>query len=149
MLQSMLWTLAGLVTAGGGIVATALFVPSFALFLKAALDFLRSPIGIIVGGIAGAFLIYAAGWIGGDLHGTNTTRAAWRKAQVAAAEAKARSEAAIGREMKADVDAQLEALDRYNKTNDAGVQKHASDNPKTCPCRRATADDIRRLRAIR
>lgn len=147
MLTSLFVTLAGLVSAAGGVGAAALFWPSFGALLKSVFDFLRSPLGIALGGIAGAFMIYALGWIGGDIHGTRVTRAEWRADRLARAKAEASRELALRVEMKREADAGLARDLIYSRSIDQRVHDYVAQTPALA-CRRATRDDIRRLLSI-
>lgn len=148
MLISLFWTLAGLVTAGGGLWVAALFLPQLALLLKAALDFLRSPLGTILGVIALGVFLFASGWVSGDIHGTSATKAAWRAADAARAKADELRDAALKAKMKREADAAIATDDTFTKSLDQQVQKNESENSDRPACRRATGDDIKRLLSI-
>ncbi len=147
MLTSLFVTLAGLVTAGGGVGMAALFWPSFGALLKSVFDFLRSPLGIVLGGIVGAFMVYSLGWIGGDIHGTRVTRAEWRADRLARAKAEAARELTLRVEMKRAADAGVARDLTYSRSIDQKVQDYVAQTPAVA-CRRATRDDIRRLQAV-
>lgn len=150
MLTSLFWTVAGLIGAGGGFWIAALFVPSVAVAFKATVDFLRSPLGGALAIVALGFVLFAAGFIAGDIRGTGDTRAKWRAANVAAAEAKAANEARIKSIMVAEADRSIGSLDLFFKSIDAKVKNYADQKPSDAlACRRATRDDIKRLRDIR
>src|SRR5579872_1590247 len=118
MLATLLWSLGGLATAGGGLWVAALFVPTVAGLLKATLDFLRSPVGtLVVVGALGLFL-FTSGWVGGDIHGTSTTRAAWRVADDAKARAEASRVLALRLTMQSTASAALAADDAFTKSID-------------------------------
>src|SRR5882757_4703223 len=104
MMQSLFWTIGGLVIAGGGLWIAALFVPTIAVLLKAVLDFLRSPLGAILGIGALGVLLFSSGWIAGDIDGSGKTRAAWAADVAAKAKAAAEREVALRLEMKAAAD---------------------------------------------
>lgn len=149
MLTSLFWTVAGLIGAGGGFWLAALFVPSVAVAFKATVDFIRSPLGgaLAVAGLG--FLLFAAGWIGGDMHGSTEVRAEWRAANIAAAEAKAANEARIKTIMVAEADRSLASLDLFFRSIDSKVENNAVPTPADpLACRRASGADIEWLRAI-
>jgi hypothetical protein len=147
MLTSLFVTLAGLVGAGGGLWVSALFVPQIAALLKAALDFLKSPLGTVSGLLALVAVLYVAGWIGGDVHGANATRAAWR-ADVAAKEKRAAErELALRVEMKELADRVLTYDDKSTKQIDDEVASYVAKTPVSPECR-ATDADVRRLLSI-
>jgi hypothetical protein len=143
MLTSLIVTAAGVVGSGAGIYIAAMFVPTFAALLKSTLDFLRSPVGMIAGAMVGAFLLYSAGWVGGDIHGTNKTRTAWRAARVAAEKAWTIREAVIRRDMRAEADSRLAAIGKDEKSID--VKEKRYEDSTVGPAYPATADDIKRL----
>ena len=87
MFASLLWWIAGLAGAGGAAWIAALFVPSVAVTLKAAVDFVRSPVGTVAAAIVGGLVLYGAGYVSGDMDGTNRTRVAWRAANAKADQA--------------------------------------------------------------
>lgn len=147
MLASLLWTLAGLVGAGGGVGLAALFVPSVAAILKSVLDFLRSPLGTMLGGIALVLFLYASGYIAGDMRGDAGVRAEW-KADIAAREkAEAAREAALRNEMELLAGRVLANDEAFGKHIDNEVHAHVAQNAKRPECR-ATDDDVRRLLSI-
>jgi hypothetical protein len=147
MLASLIISGAGVIGTGLGVYVAALFVPTLAMLLKSTLDFLRSPVGMIAGAMVGAFLLYVVGWVGGDLHGSNQTRAAWRAADIAAAKARLANETAIRVEMKKVADQQVFDVYQFTKSLAAKVATHDSETVFNS-ARRATADDIRRLLQI-
>lgn len=150
MLATLFWTVAGLMGAGGAFWLAALFVPTVAVAFKATLDFLRSPLGMALAIVGLGFLLFSVGWIGGDIRGTDKTRAAWKAANERAAQAKADNERKIDSTMTVHVDRALKTLDMLNKATDAKVIKNAVERPADLAgCRRATDDDIRRLFSIR
>jgi uncharacterized membrane protein len=144
MLSGLFWTLAVPAIAGGGLWIAALFVPSIAILLKAALDFLRSPLGLIVAVIAAGLFLFSSGWIAGDIRGSNTTRAEWN-ADNAAKLAAARREIAENKlRAAADADKRLADLDAYAKTLEQKVATYERENPSRDGML-LTADDIRRM----
>lgn len=147
MLASLFWTLAGLVGAGGGLCVAALFVPTVATLLKAALDFLRSPLGTVLGAIALALFLYVAGWIGGDIHGAAEVRADWRADIAARVKAEALREAALRAEMTRTADAGAAVDVSFSNSIDQKVKAYVAKTPLRPECR-ATRDDVRRLLAI-
>lgn len=148
MLATLLWSLGGLATAGGGLWIAALFVPTVAALLKSTLDFLRSPVGTLVAvGALGLFL-FVSGWVGGDIHGTTATRTAWRAADDAKARAEAARELALKLKMQAAADTALGADDAFIKSIDQQVQKNETEQSDRPACRRATGADIGRLLSI-
>lgn len=147
MMQSLFWTIAGLVMAGGGLWIAALFVPTIAVLLKAALDFLRSPLGAILGVGALGFLLFSSGWIAGDIDGSGTTRAEWAADVAAKAKAAAEREVALRLEMSAAADAATATDQTFTKSIDEKVDSYVAKNPVRPECR-ATRDDIGRLLSI-
>ncbi|WIG52466.1 MAG: hypothetical protein OJF48_003385 [Afipia sp.] len=146
MLTSLFWTVAGLIGAGGGFWIAALFVPSIAVAFRATVDFLRSPLGAALAIIALGFVLFASGYVSGDIHGTDATRAEWKAANAKAAEAKAANEARIKSIMVAEADRSIVSLDLFFQSLDAKVKNYADHKPgDALSCRRATRDDIRRL----
>jgi hypothetical protein len=147
MLTSLFVTLAGLAGAGGGLWVAAMFVPTVAALLKAALDFLKSPLGTVLGLIGLVAVLYVAGWVGGDLHGASATQAAWR-ADVAAKEKRAAErELALRTEMKALADRVLTFDGASSKQIDDKVASYVAKTPFSPECR-ATDADVRRLLSI-
>ncbi|HGW6372435.1 TPA: hypothetical protein ACNHTT_004664, partial [Escherichia coli] len=126
----------------------ALFVPSVAVTLKAAVDFVRSPVGTVAAAIVGGLVLYGAGYVSGDMEGTDKTRAAWRAANVEADLAAKRRDALIKAKVAADADAASARLESDDKITDQGVSENEKPNPGRPECR-ATGDDIRRLLSIR
>ena len=158
MLKSLLWTMAGLVTAGGGLWVAALFIPSVAAVASSTLRFLSSPFGMVCGAIAAALVIYGAGWIGGDIHGTGKTRAAWIAANHIADRKAAARDAAIDSSARAGVDKEIAAEDRETaalKGRVSDYEKMLSYTPTAVAGACAagacclTDDDVRRLQNIR
>lgn len=146
MLTSLFWTVAGLIMAGGGFWIAALFVPSVAIAFKATVDFLRSPLGAALALVALGFVLFASGFVSGDIHGTDTVRAEWRAANKAAAEAKVANEARIKSIMVAEADRSIVSLDLFFQSIDAKAKNYADHKPSDAlSCRRATRGDIRRL----
>lgn len=148
MIVSLLWTLAGLIGAGGGLGVAALFVPSVAAILKSALDFLRSPLGTMLGAIALALFLYGAGYIGGDIHGAGEVHAAWKADTAARVTAEANREAALRAEMQRAAGAGASVDLTYSRSIDQKVQGYVAQTPAVV-CRRATRDDIVRLLSIK
>lgn len=147
MIASMLWTLAGLVGAGGGLWVAALFLPTVAALLKAALDFLKSPLGTALGLLGLVAVLYVAGWVAGDIHGTRATKAAWRADVAAKVKASAAREAALQVEMKRLADQVLGFDGKSTKQLDDEVSSYVAKTPDVA-CRRATDADVRRLLSI-
>lgn len=148
MLTSLLLTLGGLVTAGGGLWAVALFVPTVATLLGKALDFLKSPLGVGLGIAALVVILYGAGYVAGDLHGSGEVRAAWRADTAARAAAEAKREADLKTEM-ARFAGNASALDlTFSKSIDQKVHAYVAQTP-ALDCRRATRRDIERLLSIK
>lgn len=148
MLTSLIVTAAGVVGSGAGIYVAAMFIPTFAALLKSTLDFLRSPVGMIAGAMVGAFLIYSAGWVGGDIHGTNKTRAAWRAARVQAEKAWVLREAGFRREMQAAVARVLDGIRKDDNATDKREKDYEASTGKPGRSGYPTADDIKRLYRI-
>jgi hypothetical protein len=144
MLTSLIWTLGGLVLSGGGIWLAAAFVPSFALLLKSAIDFVRSPIGTVIAAVAGGFLLFSAAWVSGDLHGTAQTRAEWRADNVAKKAAADRVIAENKLRATADADKRIASIEAFANTLAEKVKKYESETPVRDGMR-LTGDDIRRL----
>ena len=148
MLASLLWTLAGLVGAGGGLGIAALFVPSVAAILKSALDFLRSPLGTMLGGIALVLFLYGAGYIAGDMHGAAEVRAEWKADIALRVAAEERREADLRDEM-ARIAGNGVSLDlTFSHSIYQKVQAYVAKTPAV-DCRRATRGDIERLLSIK
>lgn len=148
MLVSLLWWVVGAIGAGGGIWIAALFVPSVAMVLKAAVDFIRSPVGTVVAAIVAGVALYSAGFVTGDVRGTNATRAAWRQANAAADLAAKKRDALVKAKVAADASAALARLESDEKITDKKVSDNEVQNPGRPECR-ATDADIRRLLSIR
>lgn len=147
MLTSLFWTLAGMIVTGGGVYVAAMFVPSVALVAKGVLDFARSPLGMIAAVIVAGFLLFSSGYVSGDIHGTNETRAAWRADNAArAAEAK-RLLAENKLNAAADANARIAEIDGYAANLKRKVDDYEAQNAGRAMCR-LTADDVRRLRAL-
>lgn len=147
MLTSLFLSLGGLGLLGGGWGLAALFFAPAATLLKSTFDFLRSPLGTALGVLALALFLHVAGWIAGDVHGTNATRAEWRADNAAKAKAAADRSLALALEMKGIVDAARGYDDQFGKIIDRKVQDYVANIPAVS-CRRATRDDIERLRAV-
>ncbi|WP_316234953.1 MULTISPECIES: hypothetical protein [unclassified Bradyrhizobium] len=148
MLASLLWTLAGLLGAGGMLGVAAMFVPTVAVVLKSALDFLRSPLGEALGLLALVALLWAGGWIAGDMHGAGEVRAAWRADIALRTAAEAKREADLREEM-ARVAGNGAAFDlSFSNSIDQKVQTYVAKTPAV-DCRRATRGDIERLLSIK
>jgi hypothetical protein len=148
MLTTLLLSVGGLVGTGVGAWIAAMFVPSFALLLKSALDFLRSPLGTLLGVGALCAFLFVSGWIGGDVHGTTATRAAWRAENTARERAQAARELTLHLNMRREADAAITADDQFGKSIDGKVQKNESENSDRSACRAATGADIGRLLSI-
>ncbi|WP_315806988.1 MULTISPECIES: hypothetical protein [unclassified Bradyrhizobium] len=148
MLWHLFWTVTGAALACSGLWIAALFVPSAAIVLKAALDFLRAPIGQILAGLA-AFLLWS-GFIyaEGDVHGANATRAEWRAADAAAEAAAHKRDALIKAAVASATDRAVADIAASDKSLDQKVEQYGKANSGRPECR-ATADDIRRLLSIR
>lgn len=145
MITSLVVTLITAAIGGGGVWLLALFVPSAALLLRAALDFLRSPLGLVIAVIAGGLFLFTSGWIGGDIHGTTATRAAWR-ADNAAKKAEAEREIATNKlRAAADADKRIAALDDYAKSLKARIETYERENPGRDGMR-LSDDDVKRMR---
>src|SRR4051812_6946387 len=123
MMTSILITAAGFVGTGGGIYVAGMFISTLAALLKSTLGFLRSPAGMVAGAFAGACVLYVAGWVGGDLHGTNKTRAEWRAARVLAEKAWLQREATIRQEMRGVADRGLSEIGN----DDNAIDKREKD----------------------
>jgi hypothetical protein len=147
MIASLFLSLGGLGLLGGGWFVAALFFAPAASLLKSTLDFLRSPLGTALGVIALALFLYVAGWIAGDVHGSNATRADWRADNAAKAKAAEARSIALNVEMSGIVGAALGHDDQFGKIIDQKVHDYVAKTPAVA-CRRATGDDIVRLRAI-
>jgi hypothetical protein len=147
MIASLLLSLGIPALLCGGWFAAAMFFAPAAAVLKSTLDFLRSPLGTAIGVIALALFLYVAGWIGGDVHGSNATRAAWR-ADISARElAEADREGALRAEMKRAGAAAVSVDLSYSRNIDQKVQDYVAKTPAVA-CRRATRDDVVRLLGI-
>lgn len=148
MIASLLLSLGIPAVLGGGWCVAALFFAPAAATLKSVLDFLRSPLGTALGVIALALFLYVAGWIGGDVHGSNATRAAWRADNAAKERAAASRAIALNVEMSGIVDAASGYDDKFGKIIDQKVAENAAQSPRRPECR-ATGADIGRLLSIR
>lgn len=146
--MSLLWTAAGLIGTGGGLAVAALYVPTVASLMKAALDFLRSPLGTALGIIALALFLYGSGWIGGDIHGAREVHAAWKADVLARAAAEADRESALRAEMQRTAAAGVSVDLTYSRSIDQKVQDYVAKTPAVA-CRRATRDDVVRLLSIK
>jgi hypothetical protein len=148
MLTSLFLTIGGFVLAGGGVWIAALFVPSAALLLKAALDFLKSPLGLVVAITVAGFVLFSSAWVSGDIHGVRATHAAWRKSD-ALKEAAAKRLIEQNREAAAaDAEQRIAELAATAQSLAEKVARYESENKASHVCR-LTGDDIRRLRDIR
>lgn len=148
MLVSLLLTLGGIVGTGGGLAVAAMFVPTVAAILKSVLDFLRSPLGTVLGILAGVVILYGAGYIAGDMHGDGEVRAAWKADTALRVAAEQRREADLRDEM-ARVAGNAASFDlTFSHSIDQKVQTYVAKTPAV-DCRRATRDDIERLLSIK
>lgn len=147
MLATLLFSVGGLVAAGGGLWVAALFVPPLAALVKSTLDFLRSPIGTLAGVGGLCLFLFLSGWIGGDVHGSRATRAAWAADVAAKSKAAAEREIALRLEMKKLADGVLTIDGAFSTHIDDEVKTYVPQNP-IADCRRATGDDVRRLLSI-
>jgi hypothetical protein len=147
MIAPLFLSLGGLGLLGGGWFVAALFFAPAASLLKSTLDFLRSPLGTALGVIALALFLYVAGWIAGDVHGSNATRAAWRADVAAKAKAADDREAALRAEMRGVAAVGIAVDLSYSRSIDQKVHDYVAKTPAVA-CRRATRDDIVRLLAI-
>jgi succinate dehydrogenase/fumarate reductase cytochrome b subunit len=148
MIASLFLSLGGLGLLGGGLFVASMFFAPAASLLKSTFDFLRSPLGQALGVIALGLFLHVAGWIAGDVHGSNATRAAWRADNLAKAEAAATREAALRSEMKRIAGAGVSVDLAYSRSVDQKVQDYVAKTPAVA-CRRATGDDIVRLLSIK
>ncbi|WP_315734142.1 hypothetical protein [Bradyrhizobium sp. SZCCHNR1093] len=148
MIASLFWTLAGLAGAGGGLWIAALFMPTVAALLKAALDFLKSPLGTVAGLLGLVAVLYVAGWIAGDVHGSNAVRSAWRADVAAKSKAAAVRELALRADMQKLADQVLAYDGVFSKHIDDKVSTYVAKTPDVA-CRRATDADVGRLLSIR
>jgi hypothetical protein len=148
MIASLFLSLGGLGLLGGGWLVAALFFAPAASLLKSTLDFLRSPLGTALGLLGLALFLHVAGWIAGDVHGSNKTRAAWRAEIAERDQAEADREAALRIEMKRAADAGVSVDLIYSHSIDQKVQGYVAQTPAVA-CRRATRDDIVRLLSIK
>jgi len=144
MLQSLFWTAAGLTGAGGGLALVAMFSPAAALVIKAALDFLRSPLGMIAGALAIGFVLFASGYVSGDLHGAGQVRRAWRLSDALIASKMKERAAAAKATAAAETNLAITAIERHADINERKVSDYAKSHPGG-DCRSATGDDVRRL----
>lgn len=148
MLASLFWTLAGLTGAGGGLGLAAFFVPSIAAILRSVFDFLRSPLGTVIGILVGVVILYGAGYVAGDIHGDGKVRAAWKADTDRRVAAEAAREAALRAQM-ARVVHEGAALDlTFSQSIDQKVHAYVAKTP-ALNCRRATRDDVERLLSIK
>src|SRR4051794_32019393 len=116
MIGHLFWIAGSLVLAGGGWAVAALFLPPAALALKAVLDFLRSPIGMILAGLV-AFLMWSGFlYAEGDLRGRAVTRQAWQAADAAALAAARQRDAQIQVAVKSATDKAAADLDAGDKS---------------------------------
>jgi len=147
MIGSLLLSLGVPVALGGAWWVAALFYVPAASLLKSVLDFLRSPLGTAIGVLALALFLHVSGYIAGDIHGAAEVRASWRADNEAKAIAAAKRSLALAVEMKGIVDAASGYDDQFGKIIDQKVHDYVAKTPAVA-CRRATRDDIDRLRAI-
>ncbi|WP_022721611.1 hypothetical protein [Rhodopseudomonas sp. B29] len=147
MLISLLTTVAGLATGGGGLALAAMYLPSVAFGLKTAIEFLRSPLGQIAGAAALAFVLFASGYVSGDIHGSAEVRAAWRDADALRLAAQRQREAAAKAAARTETDLAITAIERHADAMQTKVSDYAKATDGKA-CRLATDDDIRRLRDI-
>jgi len=145
MLTTLLTTLISAALGGAGLWIVALFFPSVALLLKSALDFLRSPLGLIVAVVLAGLVLFCSGYVGGDMHGTNTTRAAWRADNIAKKAAADRLIAENKTRAAADADARISAINAFAKTLDEKVKRYESETADRAGMR-LNADDVRGMR---
>jgi len=148
MLVSLLLTLAGLTGTGGILAVAAFFVPSIAAVLKSVFDFLRSPLGTMLGAIVLALFLYGAGYIAGDIHGDREVRVAWRAETAARKAAEAERAAKLSDEMARIAGNALSFDATFSHSIDQKVQAYVAKTPAV-ECRRATDDDIKRLLSIK
>lgn len=148
MLATALWSAGSLILGLGGVWIAALFIPSVAVTLKAVLDFARSPIGQILALIALVLFVFVSAWIGGDIHGTNVTKAEWKADRLARAKAEADRTAQLNATMRSTVEAKLAADQVFSLSIDEKVKTYVPHFPANAACR-ATRDDIRWLFSIR
>jgi hypothetical protein len=160
MLSALFWTLGSAGMAFGGIWIAALFLPSVAVLLKAALDFARSPLGMIIAVVAAGFFLFSSAWIAGDIHGTSGTRAAWHASDAlkdAAAlrliEQNKAAAAALVEQNRiaaaADADKRIAAIDTIAKTLAEKVARYESEIKPGAGRRVLTGADIKWLQNIR
>lgn len=148
MLSTALWSAGSLIAGLGGLWVAALFIPTVAITLKAVLDFLRSPIGQIVALIALLLFVFVSAWIGGDIHGTRETKAAWTADRLARAKAESDRTEQLKVTMKAEAEARLAADQVFSLSIDAKVKTYVPHFPANAACR-ATRADIEWLFSIR
>lgn len=148
MLSALFW-FAGAIAGGGGLIyVAAMFVPSVAVLLKATLDFARSTIGALIILATAAFLLAAWMWVAGDLHGANTTRAAWRADNAAKAVEARRIIAENKLAAQIDADRRIGENDAAAATLAEKVRRYETEIADRPACRLA-ADDVARLQALR
>ncbi|MGC2776497.1 MAG: hypothetical protein WA418_12790 [Bradyrhizobium sp.] len=148
MLKTALWAAGVLFTGGGGLWIAAFFLPSAATLLTSALDFVKSPVGTLLAMAGVVFFAFSTAWVGGDLHGTNATRAEWRADIARRAKAAADREAALSLDMHSVATRFLRDDGAFGKHLDDEVTINVAKAPKRPECR-ATGDDIKRLLSIR
>ncbi|WP_316191597.1 MULTISPECIES: hypothetical protein [unclassified Bradyrhizobium] len=148
MLLHLFWTVGGLVLAGGGWWLAALFVPAAAITLKATLDFLSRPAGLIIAGIVAAVLWSGFIYAEGDRAGSVRTRAAWQAADLAAEVAAKKRDALINAAVAAATDKTVAELAADDKSLDQKVEQYGKASAGAPDCR-ASGDDVRRLLSIR
>jgi hypothetical protein len=147
MLTTLLVSGGVLFTAFGGLWIAALFLPAVATLLAAALNFAKSPIGMVLAIAALAFFAFSSGWVGGDIHGTSATKAEWKADTDARVKAEALREAKLLSDMKATAGSGWADDLVFSKSIDGKVQTYVAETP-IAACRRATSDDVRRLLSI-
>jgi hypothetical protein len=147
MLSTALWAAGILFAGGGGLWIAALFLPTVATLLASALNFAKSPIGMVLAIGALVMFAFSSAWVGGDLHGTNTTRAEWRADTAVKAKVAADREAALRSEMQTLADAGLKVDGEFGKQIDNEVSTNVAKAPKRLECR-ASGDDVERLLSV-
>lgn len=144
MFASLFWTLAALAAGGGGLWIAALFVPTLAAVLSSLLKFLASPFGMICGAAAGVVILFSAGWIAGDIHGSEDVRAAWHAADAAIKQQADNRDANVEHTAKVEADTTIATIDADAANLAAKVKDYETshhDRP-ACP---ASGNDVRRL----
>ena len=77
---------------------------------------------MLIGAVALGLVLFVSGWIGGDLHGTEETRAAWRAANDKAAREAIARDASIARQARASVDGEIAMLSDVTNSLSEKVQ---------------------------